>query len=436
MARPEAAGRRSWSGWAILASALALAVLGWLLFGVPEPVGRQPRLVSEPKLADRPMRVPEPVANPPQPCNPAEAAVAAPTGSARGSCLRHAAAFGLVQVVDEMIKAGADPATTDTDGNTALMLAAAAGKIDVVRRLLEIKRVQAQVAAVNAVGESALTMCLRRQRSEIADLLIAAGALRNADQRLRATIQSHAIRHCSPALFRALPPATTPPVAQPDAEAVPTFAAGRCDKATLGELRELTNPGGITSLLRDQAAILEASRLGNYWALELLLDQGVDPNTADEEGMTPLVEAAARLREPLVTPQGEATARDREAIVTLLIERGADINKSTFAKRDTGSGSQTVPNNTPLMLAAFTGNHSMVMALLSAPHLAVVNQRNASGHTALMIAAQEGYLDVVRLLLHPPRGPGADKELRNRRRETAADLAEAAGHQAIAKLLR
>jgi ankyrin repeat protein len=49
-----------------------------------------------------------------------------------------------------------------------------------------------------------------------------------------------------------------------------------------------------------------------------------------------------------------------------------------------------------------------------------------------MIASQEGKLDVVKTLL----SARADRTLRNKKRETAADIAVASGHPEIAQLLK
>ena len=49
-----------------------------------------------------------------------------------------------------------------------------------------------------------------------------------------------------------------------------------------------------------------------------------------------------------------------------------------------------------------------------------------------MISCQEGQTDVVTALL----SAGADRTLRNKKRETAADIAMASGHPAIASLLK
>jgi uncharacterized protein len=60
------------------------------------------------------------------------------------------------------------------------------------------------------------------------------------------------------------------------------------------------------------------------------------------------------------------------------------------------------------------------------------DQRNSFGYSALMIASQEGKMDVVKTLLNA----GADRTLRNKKRETAVDIAVASGHLGIAQLLK
>jgi len=48
------------------------------------------------------------------------------------------------------------------------------------------------------------------------------------------------------------------------------------------------------------------------------------------------------------------------------------------------------------------------------------------------MGSQEGQVEVVRALLNA----GADRNLRNKKRETASDIATASGHAAIAQLLK
>ena len=59
------------------------------------------------------------------------------------------------------------------------------------------------------------------------------------------------------------------------------------------------------------------------------------------------------------------------------------------------------------------------------------NVRNGRGFSPLMMAAREGRTDIAQTLIES----GADRHLKNKRRETAAEIAAVAGHEAISKLL-
>ena len=59
------------------------------------------------------------------------------------------------------------------------------------------------------------------------------------------------------------------------------------------------------------------------------------------------------------------------------------------------------------------------------------NVRNGQGVSPLMMAAYEGRTQIASTLVEA----GADKRLRNKRRETAAEIALVSGHREVAKLL-
>jgi ankyrin repeat protein len=83
----------------------------------------------------------------------------------------------------------------------------------------------------------------------------------------------------------------------------------------------------------------------------------------------------------------------------------------------------------PLFWSAATG--TLGVARLLVERGAVVNAQDAQGHTALHGAADGGHLEVVAFLLSAK----ADRTLRNRAGETAADLARKRGYEEIVKLL-
>jgi uncharacterized protein len=65
-------------------------------------------------------------------------------------------------------------------------------------------------------------------------------------------------------------------------------------------------------------------------------------------------------------------------------------------------------------------------------HKVNCDSKNNHGDTALMVAASAGMSNVVRLLIDA----GADRNLRNKKRKTAADIAAATGHLVIAQMLK
>jgi ankyrin repeat protein len=221
------------------------------------------------------------------------------------------------------------------------------------------------------------------------------------------------------------------------------------------------------------ATLAEAVARRNSTAIENFLALGVDPNDPEPDGTTPLMRA--------VYGQMPNTAK-------LLIDAGADVKKANSygvtalyvaaraadsvatrlllaAGADANAG-LPASGETVLMTAAKSGNADVVRALLtggddsvsleqlgaaraaarvaesagySAPanpavdtNYADVNARERLyGRTALMIAAAEGHLDIVRLLVEA----GSDLNLVDAEGSTALTLARSYGNLDVAALL-
>src|SRR5512147_9448 len=131
--------------------------------------------------------------------------------------------------------------------------------------------------------------------------------------------------------------------------------------------------------------LLKAVRDGDRRAVETLLNRGMDPNTADADGLTLLmlaaregqvgvatllVERKANVR--LRSPHGDsalmmAALAGRMPIVELLVTHGAEVSHSGWA---------------PLHYAAFDGHGEVIRYLLK--HDADVDAVAPNGYTALM----------------------------------------------------
>jgi hypothetical protein len=103
--------------------------------------------------------------------------------------------------------------------------------------------------------------------------------------------------------------------------------------------------------------------------VKALLAAGADPNAADDFGVTPLLEAAAR--------SGEDAVR-------LLLSAGASVH------------ARDIRGHTALMLAAANGDDATVALLLEAG--ADVNARSSGGRTALSFALEHEQEETVALL--------------------------------------
>lgn len=189
---------------------------------------------------------------------------------------------------------------------------------------------------------------------------------------------------------------------------------------------EEKKPSGYDSRMSSLRTAVEKGRISE---VKELLKAGADVNDKDDDGQTPLI---------------WATRGGHRAMVWLLLSQGA-----LPSERDN-------QGCTPLMHAA-TGNHTEIASIFLSPESALsvggdlikqigldpklklpsvvsqVNDRDKTGQTALMKAAQAGSHDMVKTLVtYPAR---ADISLRDNQGKTAVILAAAGGHQPIVELL-
>ena len=262
-----------------------------------------------------------------------------------------------------------------------LPLIAAAKNADpsAVRRVLQQRG--ANVNAAEGDGTTALHWASYRDDLESADLLIRAGARVNAANDLGATPLWNASLNGSAAMVKRL-------------------------------LQAGANPN--IALLAGETPLMVASRSGNADVVEQLLAKGANVDAKATRGQTALM---------------WAVAQKHPDVVTRLLAHRADVHARSDTWNEVMAVSphghpdynRAIPHghDTALLFAARVGDLESARLLLAAG--ANVNDADAWGVSAMMLAAHSGFADLVELLLD--RGADAN----------AAAPGFAALHEAIAR---
>jgi ankyrin repeat protein len=238
----------------------------------------------------------------------------------------------------------------------SLVDAAKSADTDALRALL---KQGVDVKAASADGTTALHWASYRDALESADLLIRAGANVNAANDLGATPLWNASLNGSTAMVGRL-------------------------------LQAGANPN--LALLGGETPLMIASRSGNPDVVIQLIDKGANVNARGPRGQTALM---------------WAVSQQHPDVVKVLLARGADIH----ARSDVLSQMMAVPphgkpeynrltpfgGDTALMFAARVGDLASAQVLLAAG--ANVNDADAWGVSAMVLAAHSGFTDVVEFLL-------------------------------------
>ena len=152
------------------------------------------------------------------------------------------------------------------------------------------------------------------------------------------------------------------------------------------------------------APLHEAAFAGNLEEVRRLLDEGAAVDVRDAEGRTALM---------------WASFNGHTEVDALLLEKGAAIN------------TREANGRTALMYAS-SGPFAGTVGLLLEKGAEVNLQGTLEGFTALMTAAAEGQVEVVRVLL----AYGADPSLEDVDGDTAESFATQNGHLQVVALLR
>ncbi len=228
-----------------------------------------------------------------------------------------AAQYGKANVVDVLLKAGADAKAPAIGGVTPLMMAASSGDADTVKALLEYG---ADVnAGETANGQTAMVFAAAFDRAEAIRILARHGAkLDGKSNLIKRELNELADRNGPPPPPK--PPAAgeTPqqagqrgqrgqqPAPPPAAGQPPVPQTGMGQRATLP--RDPTRAGGNPK--GQLTPLMYAARQGNHSAVAALLDIGARINEVSADGSTALLLAAIN---------------GRFDLTKYLVERGADV---------------------------------------------------------------------------------------------------------------
>ena len=183
-----------------------------------------------------------------------------------------------------------------------------------------------------------------------------------------------------------------------------TVDSRRRETALLRSMSRLGAEPAAGDTRRDiEERLRAAATLGDTEEVEQLLAANADIETADEDGRTPLIEAAWR---------------GYGRIAMKLLQAGAQLDKADRS------------GNAPIAWAAINGHTNLIVMLIEAG--ASVDIIDSQGFTPLMRAAWNGHGASVTALL----AAGAQPRQANRMGKTAIDYARLSGNPGVLRLLQ
>lgn len=274
------------------------------------------------------------------------------------------------------------PGTRDPRGTTPLMIAAALGSLDAMKKIVDAGT---DVNAVNDFGATALMWCAGD--IDKVRYLLSKGA--------KVAVRSKMGR-------------------------TPLLIAATYDGSVeIGRLL-ITKGAVVDDKDKSGTSVLQlAATSNNLEFVRLLLEKGADANTKDQGGFSPLGQAAGN---------GDRSAE----LVRLLLKHGAAVNVvSVDSVEHVQNGDIAVGRLTPLLMAANHGNFETMEALVKAG--ANVNAQDIRGMTplALSIANDRPNSTVIRMLI----AHGADPNIKSKAGESALDWARRYRHPEVMKAL-
>ena len=275
-----------------------------------------------------------------------------------------------VAMVERLLEAGADPNASLPGGETVLMTAARTGRVGAVRAL--IARGADVHAKESREGQTAMMWAAAEGHVEVLEALIQAGA----------DFKTPLDSGFTPLLFA---------VREGRIGAVKALLKAGADVNEVVKVRAQAKvPEGVAAVRAGATPLLMAVSNAHYELAAQLLDVGADPNAA-ALGYT-VLHAIVRVRKPGVgdndpAPDGSGSMTSLE-FVKAVVAHGADVNARMTKRANLTNTRFSEIGATPFLLASVTADSELMRALaaLGANPLLTNNERS----TALMAASGLG----------------------------------------------
>jgi ankyrin repeat protein len=302
---------------------------------------------------------------------------------------------------------------TDMGGKTALHLIVQAGSLEMTRHLLARG---AKALTQDKDGQTPLLLALRLGRADIAEVLVAhmeGLGLEVKDEKSRTALQL-AVRGFDLKMVTVLLSAGAKMVTQDkDGETPLMSAVKRAHVGIMDALVKHMAGQGLEAKDRNGMTALHWAAEHNRAAIAtLLLSAGASALATTPMGMTPLVLAAIKghvsIAEALLKHMAGQGSETKDRMGNTALHWAATHNRAEMVTLLVAAGantvSKTVHGETPLMLAAHKGHLGVVNLLAQHMDERGLQERNASGLTALHYAthaelSDDAVFPVVRALL-------------------------------------
>jgi ankyrin repeat protein len=327
------------------------------------------------------------------------------------------------------LSSGVDVNAQNDIGDTALIIAADRNHVDIVRMLIKAK---ANLDLQEEHQRTALTIAMDKKNTGIAKLLIEANANLDLQDEDGDTALMIAAGDSNLELVNILINAKAN-LEIKDTNGNTALLSANYDAPDV--INRLIEAGVDVNTQNDEGdtPLMYMSALGNVDIVELLIENGANLNTLNQDGQSALK---------------RALDNDHIEIVRILIENGANLDQqyengdtlliSALYNRKLEMANLLLEAKADPNIKAYDGNTALIMAVIDWEADIVnlllkagadMNIQDSGGNTALLLAANNDHRIIVRMLI------GADLDIQNNNGDTALILAVHKSHVEMSRML-